>query len=172
MALSMYQASVPVFVQMLTNLSAILDKAAVHAATKRFESANYLSMRLIADMLPFAKQVQIACDHVKRGAARLAAVEPPKHADDEKTIDELKARIASVLDYLKAFKPAQFDGSEGREISFPGGGGTRTYKTGTAYLFHYSFPNFFFHVTTAYDILRASGVDIGKADFAANAPAA
>jgi uncharacterized protein len=172
MALSMYQASVPVFVQMLTNLSAILDKAAVHAATKRFDSANYLSMRLIADMLPFVKQVQIACDHAKRAAARLANVEPPKHADDEKSIDDLKARIASVLEYLRSFKPAQFDGSEAREISFPGGGGTRTYKNGPLYLFHYAFPNFFFHVTTAYDILRSSGVEIGKADFVSNAPTA
>jgi hypothetical protein len=170
--MSMYKASVPVFVQMLTNLSGILDKAAAHAAAKRFDSANFLSMRLIADMLPFAPQVQIACDHAKRATARLAGVEPPKHPDEEKSLDELKARIASVIDYLKTFKPAQIDGSEMKEISFPGGGGaTRTFK-GEQMLLHYTFPNFFFHVTTAYDILRASGVEIGKADFVANAPSA
>ncbi len=169
--MSMYHASVPVFVQMLTNLSAILDKAAAHAEAKKFDSANFLGMRLIADMLPLARQVQIACDHAKRATARLAGVEPPKHPDEEKSIDELKARIASVLDYLKTFKPAQIDGSEMKEISFPGGGSTRSYK-GRQMLLHYTYPNFFFHVTTAYDILRSSGVDIGKADFAANAPAA
>lgn len=169
--MSMYKASVPVFVQMLTNLSGILDKAAAHAAAKRFDSANFLSMRLIADMLPFARQVQIACDHAKRATARLAGVEPPKHPDEEKSLDELRARIASVIDYLKTLKPAQIDGSEMKEISFPGGGATRTFK-GEQMLLHYTYPNFFFHVTTAYDILRASGVEIGKADFVANAPSA
>lgn len=170
--MSMYHSSVPVFVQMLTNLSAILDKAAAHAAARKFDAANFLEMRLIADMLPFARQVQIACDHAKRATARLAGVEPPKHPDEEKSIDDLKARIASVLAYLKTFNPAQIDGSEMKEINLPGGGGTTRAFKGRQMLLHYTLPNFFFHVTTAYDILRASGVEVGKADFTANMPAA
>jgi len=164
MTLSMYQASVPVFQRTLTALSAILDKAAAHAAQRKIEPSVLLNTRLFPDMFALVRQVQLAADFAKGTGARLAGIEIPKFADDETTFDQLKARIAKTVDFLKTLKPAQIDGSEGRDITIPIGGQPRTFK-GQPYLLHFALPNFFFHVTTAYDILRQCGVEIGKRDF-------
>ena len=164
MSLSMYQSSIPVFTQMLTSLSAILDKAAAHATAKKWGPSVLADLRLIPDMLPFSRQIQNASDHAKRGAARLAGVEAPVWEDNEKTIDEFKARLAKTLDYLRSFKPAQIDGSEDRVIEWTAGPRVRKFK-GRDYLLTYAFPHFFFHVTTAYALLREAGVEIGKSDY-------
>ncbi len=165
MALSMYQASVPVFVKTLGNLAAILDKAASFAAAKKVDQSVLLGFRLAPDMLNFARQVQIATDHAKGAPARLAGMEPPSYENTEASFAELKARIDKVIAFLGTLKPAQVDGSEEREVTFKAGGGnTLTYK-GQPYLLHYALPNFFFHVTTAYDILRHCGADVGKKDY-------
>jgi len=165
MTLSMFQASVPVFQHSLGALSAVLDKAAAHAAQRKIEPSVLLNTRLFPDMLPMVRQVQLASDFAKGAGARLAGIEVPKFADEETTIDQLKARIAKTVDFLKTLKPAQIDGSETRDVTMPiGGGQSRTFK-GQPFLLHFSLPNFFFHVTTAYDILRHCGVEIGKRDF-------
>jgi hypothetical protein len=165
MTLSMYQASVPVLQRTLAALSAVLDKAAAHATQRKIEPSVLLSTRLFPDMFPLVRQVQLAADFAKGAGARLAGIEVPKFADDETSLDQLKARIAKTLDFLKTLKPAQIDGSEGRDVTIPvGGGQQRTFK-GQPYLLHFALPNFFFHVTTAYDILRHCGVEIGKRDF-------
>ena len=167
MSISMYQASAPTFIRMLRNLSAILDKAQAHADAKKFDSANYLQSRLAPDMLPFVKQVQVACDAAKGCMARLAGVDIPKHADTEQSLAELQARIATVIDYIKSFKPEQIDGSETSEIVLKlGPKQDRILNfTGVSYLQGFAMGNFYFHVTTAYALLRHQGVDIGKADY-------
>jgi hypothetical protein len=164
MALSMYQASVPVFRRALTNLSAILDKGAASAAQRKIDFSVLLNMRLAPDMFPLVRQVQGASDNAKGAAARLAAIDPPKFPDTETTHEELKARVARTLDFLASLQPAQIDGSEQREITLLLGTGPITF-TGQDYLLNFALPNFFFHVTTAYDILRHAGVEIGKRDF-------
>jgi len=164
MPMSMYRASVPVFLQMLPCVSAILDKTAAHAAAKKIDSQVFVDARLYPDMFPLSRQIQIATDFAKGACARLAGVEPPKYADSEKTIDELKARIAKTTDFIKEFKPSQIDGSEEREILLTLGGQPQKFK-GEAYLIGLVLPNFFFHVTTAYAILRHNGVELGKQDF-------
>ena len=164
MAVSMYQISVPVFVKTLGNLSAILDKAAVFAAAKKVDPQVLLAWRLAPDMLPMSRQVQIACDFSKGATSRLAGVEVPSWEDGEKSFDDLKARIARTVDYCKGFQPVQIDGSEDRDIHVKVAGNPVTYK-GQPYLLHSVLPNFFFHATTAYDILRHCGVEIGKRDF-------
>lgn len=164
MALSMYQASVPVFVKTLGNLAAILDKAAGFAAAKKVDQSVLLGYRLAPDMLNLARQVQIATDHAKGAPARLAGMEPPSFEDTEAGFAELKARIDKAIAFLGTLKPAQVDGSEEREITLKIGANTRTYK-GQPYLLHHALPNFFFHVTTAYDILRHCGVELGKRDY-------
>ena len=164
MALSMYQASVPVFVKTLGNLAAILDKAASFAAAKKVDQSVLLGYRLAPDMLNFARQVQIATDHAKGAPARLAAMEPPAFENTEASLAELKARIDRVIAYLDGLKPAQVDGSEEREVTLKLGSRTVTYK-GQPYLLHFALPNFFFHVTTAYSILRHCGVELGKNDY-------
>jgi uncharacterized protein len=164
MALSMYQASVPVFVKTLSNLSGILEKAAAYAAAKKIDHSVLLGYRLAPDMLAMGRQVQIACDFAKGACARLAGIDVPAWEDNETTFGELQARIAKTLDYCKAFKPAQIDGSEDRDINVKVAGNPVTYK-GQPYLLHSVMPNFFFHTTTAYDILRHCGVEIGKRDF-------
>jgi hypothetical protein len=167
MSISMYQSSAPVFVRMLKNLSAILDRAQAHADAKRFDSAVYLQSRLAPDMLPLVKQVQIACDAAKGCMARLAGVEIPKHPDTEQTLAELKARIATVIDYVQSFKPEQIDGSEAREIVIKLGPKQDRILdfTGVSFLQAFAMGNFYFHVTTTYALLRHQGVDIGKADY-------
>jgi hypothetical protein len=164
MTLSMYQASVPLFTRMLTNLAAILTKAEAHAAARKIEPAILLGSRLFPDMLPLTRQVQLAADFAKNTTARLAGVEILKFTDEETSLPELQQRIAKTLDHVKGFKASQIDGSEAREITLPIGGDTWTFK-GQDFLLHFGLPNFYFHVTTAYDILRHSGVEIGKRDF-------
>ena len=164
MPMSMYRASAPVFLQMLPCVSAILDKTAAHAAAKKIDPLVFVDARLYPDMFPLSRQIQIATDFAKGACARLAGVEPPKYADTEKTIDDLKGRITKTMDFIKEFKPSQIDGSEERDISIPLGGQTRQFK-GENYLVGFALPNFFFHVTTAYAILRHNGVELGKQDF-------
>jgi hypothetical protein len=164
MSISMYDISIPVLTRGLTNLSAILDKAAAHAAAKKFDSAVLASSRLFPDMHPLVRQVQIACDTAKGAAARLAEIEIPKHEDTEVTFAELKARIAKTLDFLKTISAAQVKDAEGRtiEIKFPNG----AWKfTGLDYLTGFVLPNFYFHSSMVYALLRKAGVEVGKGDF-------
>jgi len=164
MNISMYQASAPRFVNMLTNLSAILDKAQAHAEAKKIDPAALTAYRLFPDMLPMTRQVQIACDNAKGAMARLSGVEIPKYEDTEKTFAELKARIARTIAFVQSFKPAQIDGSEDRDVTLKLGGKETTFK-GMQYLLGFALPNFYFHVMTAYNILRHNGVEIGKSDY-------
>ena len=164
MKISMYQASAPRFAHTLRNLSAILDKAQAHAEAKKLDATVPGGLRLIADMFPLARQVQIACDTAKGAVARLAGVEIPKHEDTEQTIAELKARIAKTLDFIGSVPAAKIEGSDEREVVMK----MRCQDTkfsGLAYLMGHAIPNFYFHVATAYNILRANGVEIGKRDF-------
>jgi len=160
----MYVMSVPVFARTLGNLSAILDKAAAHAEARKIDPAVLLAARLYPDMFPLTKQVQVACDFAKGTVARLAGQEPPKYDDAEKTIDDLKARIAKTVEYVQGFKPEQFAGAEDREVQMKIRDQTLSFK-GQPYLAHMALPNFFFHAATAYDILRHNGVELGKRDF-------
>ncbi len=164
MQISMYAASVPVFAKMLGNLAALLDKAAAHAEQKKIDPAVLLSARLFPDMFPLAKQVRLACDFAKGAVARLAGEEPPKYGDDEATFADLKARIARTIDYIEGFAPQRLDGSETREVELKIRGEAVRYP-GLTYLVHVATPNFYFHVTTAYGILRHNGVELGKRDF-------
>jgi len=164
MQISMYQASVPVFLQILGSLSAILDKAAEHCEAKKIKAETMTATRLIPDMFPLARQIQIATDQAKGSTARLAGIEVPSYADTEVSFEELKARLTKTMDFLKSLKPAQIDGSEDRDIKLKLGGEEMTYK-GIQYLLHFVYPNFFFHATTSYDILRQAGVQLGKRDF-------
>ena len=164
MTISMYQTAVPTFVQMLDALSGILDKAAAHAAAKKIEPAVFLNSRLSPDMFPLVRQVQVAADFAKNTVARLAGVEAPKKEDKEASFDELKARIAWTVDYVKGFKVEQIDGSEDRDVTIPMGGKPTTFK-GQRYLISFALPNFYFHLTCAHAILRADGVEVGKRDF-------
>jgi hypothetical protein len=168
--MSMSTASVPVFEVALNALSAILDKAEAHAEAKKIDPAVLLNMRLYPDMFALTRQVQSACDQAKNGVSRLAGVEPPRHEDTEKTIAELKARIAKTIAYVKTLDAGQIDASADREITFPLGPTNKGHMKGADYLHHFAMPNFFFHVTTAYDILRHSGVEVGKRDFLAGIP--
>ena len=171
MSISMSSASLPVFTTMLGNLSHLLDKAQACADVKKFESSVLTHDRLAPDMLPFTRQVLIACDTAKNGVARLAGVDAPKFEDFESTIPELKLRIRKTLDYLATVPANTLDGTEDKEITFPvGRDGTHTMK-GEAYLKHWVLPNLFFHVTTAYAILRHNGVEIGKRDYLLGADA-
>jgi hypothetical protein len=160
----MYEASVPTFVHTLGNLKAILQTGAAHAEAKKFDPSILVNSRLFPDMLPLARQVQIASDAAKGAVARLAGVDPPKFEDTESTFPELLARVEKTIDYLRSFKPAQIDGSEERNITVPTPRGSFSF-TGLVFLRHWALPNFFFHVTTAYNLLRHNGVEIGKADY-------
>jgi uncharacterized protein len=164
--ISMHSASSPIFKSMLGNLDHFLVKAAAHAAAKKFEPGNLLAARLAPDMLPLTRQVLIACDASKLGIARLAGVEAPKFDDTETTVEQLRERIAKTIAFIDSVPAEKIDGTEEKDITFPVGrdGATRTMK-GEAYLKHWVFPNFFFHVTTAYALLRHSGVELGKTDF-------
>ena len=165
MSLSMHSSTVPVFVRMLGNLLAWLDKAEAHAQTKKFDTANYLGLRLAPDMLPFTRQIQIATDTAKGCVARLAGLEVPKWDDGEASFDDLRARIRKAIDYVQSIPAAQIDGSEAREIVLPMRTGDPLRFTGEAYLKHWVLPNFFFHMTISYALLRHAGVDLGKADY-------
>lgn len=164
MTVSMYAASVPVFKQMLGSLSAVLTKAETHALSKKIDPAALTEARLFPDMFPLRRQVMIAADFAKGACARLASVEVPKYEDTEQTFAELQARIAKTLAFLDTLSAAQIDGSEERDISLVSGGQPREFK-GQPYLLHYALPHFYFHVTTAYAILRHNGVELGKRDF-------
>jgi hypothetical protein len=164
MSLSMYQASIPVLVRMLGNLSTIVEKAAAHAETKKIDPAVLIKDRLAPDMLPFSFQVQTASDTAKGCAARLAGIEAPSFPDTEATFPELKERIAKTIAFLQTVKPAQIDGSEERAVTLKTRNGEIQFQ-GQSYLLTFALPNFFFHVTTAYAILRHNGVEIGKQDF-------
>ena len=165
MTISMHSASAPIFVKMLTNVLTWLDKAEAHAAARKFDSVNYLGLRLAPDMLPFSKQIQIGSDTVKACMARLSNQEAPKWEDNEATMAELRARMQKTIDYVKSFNAAQIDGSEERTISVPRRTGEPLLFAGEAYLKHYALPNLFFHVTTAYALLRHAGVELGKGDY-------
>ncbi|MDR3438386.1 DUF1993 domain-containing protein [Telmatospirillum sp.] len=164
MSLSMYQASVPVFLRGLANLSAILDKAAVYAEARKIDPAVLINARLAPDMFPLSRQVQIVSDVVKGGMARLAGVAIPAFADTETTFSELKDRIAKTRDFISGLKAAQIDGTEDKNIVHPMHSGDLCLP-GQAYLLSFVLPNFFFHVTTAYGILRHNGLDVGKKDY-------
>ena len=164
MTFSIYQASVPVYARRLQALSAILDKAAAYASQRKIDPAALIQARLYPDMLPLARQVQISCSHALRGGARLSGAEPISLEEKATSFDDLKALIAKTLDFLKSVDAKKMDGMEDRDITFPVGDRKRTMKGGD-YLLHFSMPNFYFHVTTAYDILRNNGLEIGKDDF-------
>ncbi len=165
MTISLYKTSVPIFVQFLTSLSATLDKAAAFAEAKKVDPAVLLNTRLAPDMFPLVRQVRAATDHALNAGGRLAGVELPKFANDETTIPQLKDRIAKTIDFLKGLKPAQIDGTEDKEIKIVFPSGASRDFTGQSLLLNNSLPNFYFHCTTAYDILRHCGVELGKGDF-------
>ncbi len=169
MSISMYSASVPVLVRALGNLQAWFDKAEAHAAAKKFEPQVLLNSRLAPDMLPFTKQVQIACDSAKFGVARLSGVDAPKFDDTEKTFADLRLRIASTLEYIRSVPAAKIDGTENKDVVVPRRDGSMTLK-GEFYLKHYVLPNVYFHVMTAYALLRHNGVELGKGDFLGTLP--
>lgn len=160
----MYYLAVRQFTHTLKSLANILDKAAKHAQTKNFDANNYVDLRLAPDMLPFAAQIRIACDSAKSSAAMLSGKEPPKHEDNEKTFEELRGRVAKVLSYLETFTAADFaKTTEKTIIPVPAPKGKAMYAE--EYLFARQIPNFYFHVTTAYALLRKGGVDVGKMDY-------
>ena len=165
MSFSMSQASVPVFEIELNALSAILDKAEAFAAAKKIDPTVLLHTRLAPDMFDLTRQVQVATDQAKRGAARLAGVEAPSYEDNETTIEQLKARVAKTITYLKTLDRKQIDAAADREIIFPLGGNNKGQMQGGDYLNHFVLPNFYFHVAAAYAILRHCGLEIGKRDF-------
>ncbi len=165
MSITMHSASVPVFVRMLRNLSAILDKAEQHAEARKFDVAVLMGSRLSPDMLPFNRQVQIACDAAKFCISRLSGVDAPSFPDTEKTIAELKERIAKTIEFIKSVPAEQINGTEDKPVSVPIRGMEPLQFTGENYLKHNAMPNFYFHVTTAYALLRHNGVPLGKADF-------
>jgi hypothetical protein len=164
MTFSMYSASAPVFKQILNSLSAIVDKAEAHATEKKIDPAALLQARLFPDMFPFIRQVQIAADFAKGSAARLGGVEVPKYEDDEVSFADLKARIAKTVAFIDSVPQDGIEASAQRDITTGSGEKTKQWK-GQVYLMHYALPHFYFHATTAYDILRHNGVDIGKKDF-------
>ena len=165
MTFSIYQASVPVYIRQLQALTSILDKAAAYASQRRFDPAVLIEARLYPDMLPLRRQVQIACGHAVRGSARLSGAEPMSLEDKASSIDDLKALIAKTLEFVRGVDAKKMEGMEDREITFPIGDNRTMTLKGSEYLLHFSMPNFYFHVTTAYDILRHNGLEIGKDDF-------
>ena len=164
MSSNLHDASVGVFTQFLTSLSAILTKAAAHAEAKKIDPSVFVNGRIAPDMFPLSRQVQIATDHAKGASARLAGVEPPAFADTETTFPELQQRITKTLEYIKSLKPAQFDGADARDVTLKIAGQNMTWKGGI-YLNHFALPNFYFHCTATYAILRHNGVEVGKRDF-------
>jgi hypothetical protein len=160
----MYQASIPVFLRMLGNLSNILEKAEAYAEAKKIEPSILINARLAPDMFPLSRQIQIATDGVKGCAARLAGVEVPSYPDTESTFPELQARIEKTAAFLQTFKAAQIDGSEERPITLKLGGKDRSFM-GQPYLLNFVLPNLYFHITVAYAVLRHNGLDIGKMDY-------
>jgi hypothetical protein len=165
MTISMYSASVPVFQRQLTSLLACLDKAQAHAEARGFSPDNYVQLRLAPDMLPFVSQIRIASDAAKGAVARLAGQEAPKFEDNETTFDELRGRLRKTLDYLATVPASTIDGSDDKAIVVPMRNRDPLQFTGEVFLRHWALPNFFFHVTTAYALLRHAGVALGKGDY-------
>ncbi|HWS74504.1 MAG TPA: DUF1993 domain-containing protein [Quisquiliibacterium sp.] len=164
MPVSLYDASVPVYTQMLGALDKVLEKAEAYAEARKFDARVLVQARLFPDMLPLASQVRIACDAARAGTARLAGIDFPKFEDNEQTLAELRQRIAGTLAFIAGVPRESVAGQEERDITIP----LRDRKLemkGQAFLLHWSLPNFFFHVTTAYDILRHNGLEVGKSDF-------
>jgi len=164
MSLSMHSASVPVFTRMLGNLLSWLDKAEAHASAKKFDTGVLLAARLAPDMLPFTRQIQIACDVAKFGISRLAGVDAPKFEDNEASFAELRERIRKTLDFVQSVPADKIDGTEDKDVTVPRRDGSMVLK-GEFYLKHFVLPNFYFHVTTTYALLRHNGVDLGKGDY-------
>lgn len=164
MTLTMYEASAPYFARMLRNLASILAKAETYAVSRKIDPAVLINARLFPDMLPMVKQVQIATDHAKGAVARLAGAELPRYDDTEQSFAELQARIARTIAFVESFTAEQLANSEERDIAFTIGGYDLAFK-GAPYLMGFAIPNFYFHIVTAYNILRHNGVDIGKRDF-------
>jgi hypothetical protein len=169
MSLSLYQSSVSVYERGLNAFLGILDKAEEHAQVRKFDPNSYLAMRLSPDMWPLVRQVQGFCDHAKNSSFRLAAKDPPVKEDKETTVAELRARIHATLEMLQSIDAKAMEGGETREIVIPAGG-NKLKMPGADYLLHFALPNFYFHLSTAYDILRGSGVEIGKRDFMGAVP--
>ena len=167
MSLTMYQASIPSFLRMLGNLSAILDKAVAHAEAKKIDPSIFVNARLAPDMFPLSRQIQIATDMVKGCAARLAGSDVPSYEDNETTFAELQARITKTKEFLQSVSASQIEGSEDRQITVKFGSRELSFL-GQGYLFDFVIPNFHFHLTTTYTILRHNGVEIGKKDYTGN----
>ena len=165
MSLTMHSASAPVLIRILGNMLVWLDRAEAHAQARKFDPGNYLGLRLAPDMLPLSRQIQIASDAAKTCMSRLAGTEIPKWEDNEASLDELRARIRKTVDHVQSFAVEQIDGSDERAISIPMRGGEPLQFNGETYLKHFALPNFFFHATTAYALLRHAGVNLAKADF-------
>lgn len=163
--MSMSNASIPAFEIRLNALSTLLDKAQAYADAKKVDSTVLLNTRLFPDMFALTRQVQSVCDQAKNGSARLAGVDPPRYEDNEKTIAELKARIARTIDFVNGLDARSIDTAADREITFPLGPNNKGHMRGVDYLNHFVLPNFYFHLTTAYDILRHCGVEVGKRDY-------
>jgi hypothetical protein len=165
MAITMYKSSVPIFIQFLGGLSGVLDKAQAHIDAKKLDASYFMTLRLFPDMHPFVRQVRASTDHAISASSRISGVEPIKFEGMETSIAELKERIAKTIAFLKTIKPEQLDGQEDKDITitFPSGGERKF--TGQTFLLNFSLPNFYFHTTTAYDILRQAGVEVGKRDF-------
>ena len=170
MTLSLYQTGVLTFERSLTAFLVILEKAEAHAKARKFDPANYLGMRLAPDMFPLVRQVQSMCDNAKNGSSRIAGVPAPAFEDKEATLAELSDRVRRTIDYLKTLDAKAIDAGADREIVFPAGPSVKYRMQGGNYLVHWVLPNFYFHMTTAYDILRAAGVEIGKRDFLGAVP--
>jgi len=170
MPFSLSQASIPVFETGLNALSAILDKAEAFVAAKKIDANTLLHTRLAPDMFDFTRQVQVVTDQARRGACRLAGVEPPSYEDNETSLAELKARLAKTAAYLKTLDRAKIDAAAEREISFPLGGGATGHMNGADYLNYFVLPNYYFHLTAAYAILRHLGLELGKRDFIGSIP--
>jgi len=163
--MSFHDLTAPAFLQILGSLSGVLTKAEAHCKAKNIQPEVLLNARLYPDMYPLTRQIQTACDFAAKTCARLTGSEVPSTPDTEKSFEELQQRIAKVTDYVKSFKPAQFDGGETRDVTFPVGGGNTRTLTGQQYLLNFAFPNFYFHAATAHGILRHNGVEVGKRDF-------
>jgi hypothetical protein len=163
--MSFYDATVPAFLQILGSLTGILNKAEAHCRAKNIQPEVMLGARLYPDMLPFTRQIQLACDFAAKGCARLTQSEVPVTPDTEKSFDELRQRLAKAIDYVKAFKPAQFDGADTRDVTFPAGPNNALTLKGQQFVNNFAFPNFYFHAAIAHGILRHNGVEIGKRDF-------
>src|SRR6202171_3836583 len=163
--MSFYDATVPAFLQILGSLSGLLTKAEAHCEAKKIQPHVLLGARLYPDMLPLSRQIQLASDFAAKGCARLTHSEVPSVPDTERTFGELRERLATTIDYVKGFKPEQFDGADARDVSFPAGPNNTMTLKGQQFLSHFSFPNFYFHAATTHGILRHNGVEIGKRDF-------